>query len=404
VYPIVEDDGMTNVAERLALPTPADAERLCRVEEEWCVSIYLPVRDGWGDLAQNAIRLKNLVRRAEERLESLGADADSRRRLLSPVYGELLSGRSLRLPAGGLAVFLVPGEAWLYQLPGPVGELVHVGRRFHVRPVLDAAADDRHCLILTLGLGGVRLYSCDPRVLDTVDLPDIPASLRESLRFDVFENHRQQHTGSARRGGGQGASVQVHGQGGGADRANVKRKILEFFRQVAAGVMAAVAGRSDPLVLVGLPHLVGLYREANRYPHLVAEAVLADPEPLGREALRDRALGVLAPRERERRDELLNQFGTLQSASPERTATHLEDVLGAAATGRVDTLIVARGERAWGRYAGPDRAVVHTVRRTGDEDLVDRAAWYTLRQGGGYRPVEPDMVPGGGPAAAILRY
>lgn len=395
---------MTHVAERIALPTQADVERLCRVEGDGCVSIYLPVRDGWGDLAQNAIRLKNLTRAADEQLDLMGIDADRRRQVLSPVHDELLSGRSVRLPAGGLAVFLMPGDAWLYHLPDPVGELLHVGRRFHVRPVLDAASDDRHCFVLTLGLGGVGLYECDRHSMQAVELPAIPASLHDSLRFDVFESHRQYHTGSGRRRGGQGAAMQIHGQGGSGDRANVKRQILEYFRQVASGVLTALAGRSDPLILVGLPHLVGLYREANHYQALASEAVVADPETLGEEALRDRAMGVLAPGVRERRDELLNQFGTLRSTNPERTSTRIEEVLGAAADGRVETLIVARGYRVWGRCGGPERAVVHSERRSGDEDLVDRAAWYTLRQGGGYRPVEPDMVPGGGPAAALLRY
>jgi len=395
---------MTTVAERIASPTRADAEMLCRVEGNWCVSIYLPVQDGWGDLSQNAIRLKNLLHEVDKRLASMGADTGTRRELAALAGSDLLSGRPPRLPAGGLAVFLTPGEALLFRLPDPVREFVHVGTRFHVRPVLDAAADDRRCMVLALGLGGVRLLECDVRSVNSVELPSVPASLDDSLRYAVFESHRQYHTGSSPRGRGQGSAVQIHGQGGSGDRATVKKQILEYFRQVDAGVTDVLAACRDPLVLVGQPHLVGLYREANRYANLAAEAVLTDPEPLGPDAIRDRAMGVLAPRMRRRRDEMLDQFGTLRSSSPERTAVHLDDVLGAAVSGRIDTLIVARGLRAWGRQSGTYETVTHSDRQRGDEDLVDRAAWYTLRQGGGYRPVEPDMVPGGGPAAAILRY
>lgn len=395
---------MTDVAERFTHPTSADADALCRTEGEWCVSIYLPVSSGWGDLAQNAIRLKNLVRTADRRLDSMGMGAEDRERLLAPVYGELLSGRALRLPAGGLAVFLMPGDARWFHLPDVGGELLHVGSRFHVRPILDAVAEDRQCLVLTLGLGGVRLLACDTVSMTPLELPDIPESFKEALKYDVFETHQQFHSGSGTRPGARGAAMVVHGQGAGADRAKIKKQILEYFRQVAAGVMNALAGRTEPLVLIGLPHLVGLYREANRYAYLAEEAVLADPEGFAAEALRDRALGVMAPRQREERDQLLDQFGSLGSLHPDRVAHRLEDVLEAAAAGRIDTLVVARGARAWGRYGGADRAIVHSGRRSGDEDLVDRAVWYTLRQGGTYRPVEPDMVPGGGTAAAMLRY
>lgn len=395
---------MRNVAERIALPTRADAERLCQFEEEWCVSMYLPIRDGWGDLAQNAIRIKNLTRAADERLQSVGVEPDGRRRLLDPVRDVLLTGRSRIVPAGGMAIFLVSGSVMPYHLADSAGELLHVGHRFHVRPVLDAAADDRHCIVLALGLGGVRLYECDMHSIQDVDLPSVPASLRDSLRFDVFEEHRQFHTGSARRGAGRGAAVQIHGQGGSSDRSNAKKKILEYFRQVASGIMVELAGRMDPLVLVGLPHLVGLYREANHYPFLADDVVLTDPETLDPGALRDRVVGVLAPGLRARRDELLEQFGTLKSMSPGRTAAAIDDILSAASAGRVETLIAARGRRAWGRYGGADRTEVHSDRQVGDEDLVDRAAWLTIRHGGDYRPVEPDMVPGGGPAAALLRY
>ncbi len=89
---------MTSVAERIASPTRADAEKLCRVEGNWCVSIYLPVQDGWGDLSQNAIRLKNLLHEVDERLASMGADAALRRELIAGAGSDLLSGRPPRLP------------------------------------------------------------------------------------------------------------------------------------------------------------------------------------------------------------------------------------------------------------------------------------------------------------------
>ncbi len=47
---------------------------------------------------------------------------------------------------------------------------------------------------------------------------------------------------------------------------------------------------------------------------------------------------------------------------------------------------------------------MHAEPELGDEDLLDKAAFYTLARGGKVFTLDPGKVPDGGPAAAILRY
>jgi len=83
----------------------------------------------------------------------------------------------------------------------------------------------------------------------------------------------------------------------------------------------------------------------------------------------------------------------------------LEDVIRAAYQGRIDTLLLAEGEAAPGRY-DEDTDVV----ATGSEDthmggdLLDAAAVRTLRHGGAVFVLPREELPGDAAAAAVLRY
>ena len=77
----------------------------------------------------------------------------------------------------------------------------------------------------------------------------------------------------------------------------------------------------------------------------------------------------------------------------------------AADQGRVDVLLLDERTELWGTY-DPTLAEleVHAEPEAGDEDLLDKAAFYTLARGGTVFTVASDSMPDGGPAAAILRY
>ena len=64
-------------------------------------------------------------------------------------------------------------------------------------------------------------------------------------------------------------------------------------------------------------------------------------------------------------------------------------------------------EPCWGSYipAGAGSIVVHGAYEYGDQDLVDVAASYTLRNGGRVFALPPEKIPAqDSPIAAIYRY
>jgi hypothetical protein len=77
----------------------------------------------------------------------------------------------------------------------------------------------------------------------------------------------------------------------------------------------------------------------------------------------------------------------------------------AAYDGRIDTLFVPVGVQQWGMFDRESRTVqAHQEAETGDEDLLDVAAMYTLLRRGTVYAVTPDELPDRSLAAALLRY
>ena len=83
----------------------------------------------------------------------------------------------------------------------------------------------------------------------------------------------------------------------------------------------------------------------------------------------------------------------------------MKKIVPAASDGRIETLFIAAGVQHWGIF-NPDTNEIdlHDQMESGDESLLDLAAVQTYLKGGTVYAVEPELVPGGTSAAAVLRY
>ena len=83
-----------------------DLETLLRTQAQPCVSIFMPTERAGREVQQNPIRLKNLVREAEELLHELGVrSVDS---ITKPAHDLLSDGSFWRHQGDGLVLFLAP--------------------------------------------------------------------------------------------------------------------------------------------------------------------------------------------------------------------------------------------------------------------------------------------------------
>jgi hypothetical protein len=377
----------------------SDLGRLVESQAGPCASLYMPTHRAGPEVRQNPIRLKNLLRQAEERLIAVGVRAAEAREQLRPASELLDDATFWEHQSDGLALFLAPNAAYIYRLPLRFDELVVVAGRFHLKPLFPLLSGDGEFYILALSQNTVRLLHGTRHTVSELDLAGVPRSLAEAMRYEEPVESAQYHTRAP--AGRDKRALVFHGHGVGED--DEKDRILRYFRQIDAGLRELLAGQRAPLVLAGVDYLLPIYREANTYPYLLEEGVTGSPDRLRADELHAQAWEIVGPHFERTRQASLARYG--EYAAKGLASHRLEEIVPAAHHGRVDTLFVAIGEERWGVFDPTTNTVsVRSSMEAGDGDLLDFAAIRTLANGGTVYAVEPSAVPNGGPAAAIFRY
>ena len=364
----------------------------------WCVSLFMPTHRRGRETEQDPIRCRNLLRTAEERLQTKGLRSPDVREMLEPAQRLLQDLDFWRYQSDGLAVFLTSERHHSYRLPLPFEELVVISDRFHLKPLIPFFASDGHFYILALSQNQVRLLEGTRYTVDEIDLDNMPKSMAEALQYERFEKQLQFHTGTSAGRGKRPAMFHGH------DASDEdKGRILRWFRRIDGELSNLLTGEQSPLVLAGVEHLLPLYKEANSYPHLLEKGIRGNPEELKPEELHAQAWPLVQPTFTEAREKAAARYSEL--AGTGQTTVDVKEAVLAAHHGRVDVLFIAVDVQVWGRVDPSTNTVqVHQDPEPGDEDLLDLAAIQSILNGGTVYAAEPEQVPGHAPLAAVFRY
>ncbi len=373
---------------------------LARHFESPSVSILMPMHRAGAAKEQDPIRLKNLIRSAEEILQDREIRQPQIDDLMRPAHELLADAAFWRESADGLALFLAHDTAHIFGSETTLDEHVSVSERFSIRPLLPAVQARQRFYVLALSKNRVRLMEAQGDAIAELELSDVPANLEDALRFDDFESHVQFHSGTPAVAGGRGRrSAMFHGHGGAPDVE--KENLLRYFRMVERGVHAHLRDETAPLVLAGVDYLLPLYRDANSYPNVMDESLSGNPDEISPQELLSRTRDLLKPHfhaavERDR--ELLEAATASGGASFDLT-----EIIPAAHEGRVQVLFVPAEAAGWGHYdPSSGRIDLSEEQHPGDWDLADLAVAETLLHGGVVHAaqVSEDVTD----AAALFRY
>lgn len=381
--------------------TRAELEQLMRKEQQWCVSIYMPTHRTGREAQQDPIRLKNLLGEAEKRLSDQGVGTRDVQQMLEPAAKLLLDSYFWQHQSDGLAIFITSNRVRRYRLPLNFEEFVAVMDHFHVKPLLPLFTGDGQFYILALSQNAVRLLNGTRYSVSEVDIGQVGGSLAEAIPSVNHQMSLQLHSSGSSGGSG---SVTFHGQGGGSDE-SAKKELLRYFRLVADGLKEFLQGNRAQLVLAGVEYLLPIYKEANTYPNLIDTVIKGNPDLLSADELHKSAWEIIRPLFQAAQEEAFAYYQQLAGQASERVADTLEKIVPAAYHGQVETLFVAAGEQQWGILNPVTNEIeLHDQMESGDEPLLDLATVHTYLKGGIVYAVEPEMVPGGSRAAAVLRY
>jgi hypothetical protein len=374
------------------LLTRADFESLVETREGVHVSLFMPTHRGGRDTEADRLRWKNLLTAVESTLVEDGARKAETANILRPAWALHDDARAWNQMADGLAAFLRDGEMQTFRVPLELPELAAVGGSFIIGPALPMLTDQTF-LVLALSQKQVRVLRGSRTRVGELDLPDVPKAFDDVFAADgpqadsVPRPNASGYTGAGTVFYGSGALDNVH-----------KEDVTEFFRMVADGVHQYVGHRTLPMVLAGLPEWVAVYRDVNRYPHVLDGAIERNPDDLSDEQLQEAAWGLVEQRLSTEVTSLLDRLGAQRGRGG--GATGPDPVLAAAQEGRVDTMLVTL-DGCWPGGNGTDVVKLDGVVKDPCE-VVDAAAMATLRTGGAVRVVH--ALPDGEPAAAVLRY
>lgn len=361
------------------------------MEFDPCLSIYLPTHQRGMDTKEDPIRLKNLLGQSEKRLRERGFSGAKVDKLLDPV-AELLETPSVWQHLDrGLAVFLATDLFRALTLPIECPEQAWVGTHFHVKPLVPLWGPSNRFHLLALSRGQAKLYEADRWAMHEVTLPDTPTDLEEFLKYDEAQESLQHHSAPA--GKTIGTDTMFHGQGNIADKAQQKRSVDEYVKAVRNGVERHLAADHCPLVLVALEYIQSTYRSVSHYGHLLADGIQEAPDHLNETQLYEAARAIIDPHFAQTTRDRLSTFHDLLGSG--RASDRIEQIVGAARQGRVQTLLLDP------KVSLADEAGVPVENGEEPFDLAVRA---TLAQGGDVYAIDRQALCSGSAVGAIFRY
>jgi hypothetical protein len=381
------------------LLTQADVERLIDHKGPWSASIFLPTHRTGAAMQQDPIRLKNLLREAENQLLAAGVRTPDAASLLKPAATLLADSEFWQHQSDGLAVFVADGLFERYRVPLRLDELVIVAERFQVKPLFPLLTGDGHFYILALSQNETRLFEATRHAVDELNAERLPDNFRDAVGLEDRERQLQFHTRSGDRGGQRSAMFFGHGPG---DEAT-KELLAKYFRQIDEAVRELLKNDPAPLVLAGVEYYFPIYREVSRHRSLVAEGVPGNPELLRPDELQARAWPLVEPIFQQSRDAALGRFRQL--AGTGRTSTSVKEILPAAHQGRVEVAWVATDRQQWGTFDSQTQEIeLHNADDAHNEDLTDRAAIESYLKGAVVYAQPAGDLPDGASLAALYRF
>lgn len=379
--------------------TSYDIEPLLQIEGWPAVSIYMPT-SRIGD-PQDSIRYKNLLSLSEEKLTRQGLPTREVRNLLDAEYDRVKDAEYWKhLGKDGLAVFLAGQTVFHYSLLVSFAELVIVGTRFQLRPLLPLLTGGSY-LLLALSQKKLQLFQGDRYQLVEIDLPeDTPKSIDEALKFDDPERQLQYHTKTASPGSGQrGAMFHGHGVGVDDQGSNLER----YFQAIDRTLFPFLEHQELPVILAGTEELHATYRRITKSHTLLPTGITGSISELVAENLQARAWEIAGDYFAEEEKTALQNFQ--DNIGGKRVVDDIQPLMLAASDGRVENLFIAENEQLWGTVDIDTREVkIKKEEEAKTVNLVDEAVSLTLKKKGQVYIKKRHEMPLNAVMCAQLRY
>ncbi|MFD8204942.1 chemotaxis protein [Streptomyces sp. NPDC059695] len=364
MYPALSTDALA----KLRQPRPYPA-----------VSLVMPTHRREPDDAQDPVRLRNLLARAEKDLQDdPGVTRERRADVLSQLE-RAAAEVDLVHAEDGLVIYVAPGEHHVWTVARTVPERVVVADTFLTRNLVAARAAERPYWALTVAADRVSLWNGSPeRAAEhtgdgfplTRSLADPDAERKERVG-DLPSTFQDEDTRT-------------------------------FFREAHRALRTVLASEPRPLYVIGEAPAVSLLGETGSLPQGTATLHQGGLGHGPEGAVRTALAPLLAAHEEAVSTTVLAE---LDAARGRREyAGGLDEVHEAAKEGRIRLLAVEEHYRAVVRDYGDHLEPAEPSDLDSRDDIVDDIVEQALETGAEVRFVRDDTLAGADRIAAVLRY
>jgi hypothetical protein len=366
------------------IPSRSQIQRLLEARGGHRVSIYLPTSPITPEAEAARIAFKNLAAQAGEKLRAAGLGAADREAIEEALDDLHEDPDFWAEQAHSLAVFVDPHGLRSFRLPNRLTATVQVADRYYVKPLLRTVTFPQTAFVLALAEGSARLLEVTPDLPTfEVRVPGLPtdaaAAVGKASITDRSPARRLQGTEGR------------------------KTLVRSYARAVDRALRAVLVGRDVPLILAASEPIDAIFRSVNSYPHLANRSLPGSPEATSDAELGEAAREILDGLYAEQLRDLADLFE--QRSSGGRTAVEINDLGRAATFGAVEILVVDIDARLAGTIDDESGAVsLDDGEQAGDYGVIDELCRRAILADGTVLAVRAADIPGGGPAAAILRY
>lgn len=371
-------------------------------------SIYMPAFIAEPEARQNSIRLKNAIKKAKEMLKAGDRDSEAVKAYLEPLSDLVDDEIFWQDKSEGLAIFLDENKLTSFVLPARFDEFVEVGKTFHISSMIPIYKGNGQFYLLSLNKERPKIYQGSKFSLYEIEELDLPEDLR-TLFDEFYEFHQHMQFHSKTRTPSPDASQTTGAREGvffghGGDDIDEEAELRNYYHRFDQALVKYLDDEEIPLVLAGIGSLHPIYRKANTYPHLVDDGIAKDVDHMPVDEIHELAWEIVKDKYQNDIKQALNVFHSLSDKDGD-TTQDIGMIVSAAYFKRINTLFISKNAHIWGDFNSKKNEVrIDEEQTANNQDLLNFAAIQTIKNGGNVLILGTAEVPGGGEAAAILRY
>ncbi|QDT50706.1 hypothetical protein Pan258_47860 [Symmachiella dynata] len=360
-------------------------------------SLYMPTVRSGREVQQNAVRFKNLIKQVKHKLDEQAVNITQIDARVDEALKLTANDQWWQHQGDGLAMFFADDLMETYRLSAEMPELVLVGQRFQITPLVRLLQGDGQFHVLAVSQNSVRLFRCTGYDITELQPAELPSDLRSALNIDEYTSTLQHHTAGASRASG---GTIFHGQGAADLDVQKNNEISQYFQVINRALSNYFNDDRVPLVFAGVEYLFPIFRETCKHKGIYDQPVAGNPDDVSAKQLHTAAWRLVEPMFLGDRESALTQFNKF--VANEKTTTKLNQIVSAAQEGAIETLLLAEDEQLWGLPG--DSGAVASQEEIKKEELLNYSAVQTLATGGTVYTLPKHRMPQEQRLAAILRF